>query len=72
MMYVIFLIRTDTTKEGSGMFVAVYDSEKSAKDISDSLNTPGVLEESCMYVVHTVKVNAIDEGRRIYNLRKGY
>lgn len=71
-VYIVFLIRTDTTKDGTGKFVAVYDSEEAAKDIASRMNTPGVLEESLMYVVHSVKMNLIDEGKRIWNERMGY
>ena len=62
-MYLIFRIRTDTTKEGSGAFVAIFDTWEAAQAEVKRLNTPGVREESLMYVVEECKVNDINEAR---------
>ncbi len=72
MIYILFRIRTDTTKDRPGFFMGAFIDLDRAGYEAQELNKKLEKDSSYMYVIREVDLNNPQEGLRLWKKENGY
>ncbi len=72
MIYILFRIRTDTSKDRPGFFIGAFDKFQTAIDKAVELNKELEDDSIYRYTVDQVELNNPEEGGRLWRERGGY